>query len=327
MFQFTDEMKTKVRGDFDQVKASLKNLQPRDVVDPSGPRKLHALLAVLEGTAVYMAAARKSVGARDSDSKVLVTTLERMHNATSGVIDQIAAMDASSKDLEDLQQELQSGMQAFRTQVKAMKSKAEAGASALGVSAAELATMSPAEREWRMREAKDNAPIREDEDIKEILKVYNRWHIKMPHQDADAMGDRQMIMLDLPVIPILPFAVKPERLKNMGIRATEVGKYLIFENQRIMGVNPKAVPQRELDDFVDETLKIFSAKTNTRWTLVSEQTQGYRGLGLLFYWIMEDRKLNQLIPMLHASIDEWGFPFLFEPRKFKKWKGPPKPAA
>lgn len=307
MFVLSPELRESVTSKLQEVVSKVNQLEPQTVISNKGLSRLDSILEVVEAASNELVKARKEQHGRDPESKELTLQIARVYNTTSGLQDVIKAGDAGSEAVTEFKKEVATLVRNFDKLVKKLD-EANEGKERRALARVETG----ADNEWE-RELHQRMKIREqDEQDKQVLQKYNRYAIDMPTKDINQMGDKKLVMFDIPVIPITEYPLDIRKLHQIGITAEPVGGlYVVMLKQKIIGINPKAIKEskQKIDEYLEKTLVHINERTGKKWQYVSDNPQSYQSRGLQFYWIMEQVRLTRLIQLTHAPIDEWGFPF------------------
>lgn len=321
MFVVNAKLQDYLTKQFQQITSNVNSLTPKLLLRSTAGRKTLAdIVALSQGAHELLDKERKAVHARDEDSKALKYQLARFYNTSTSLLDVVIAGDATDEDVLGYKVEMSELIAGFIDKVKTLEESNLQKERRLVERVEIIATPGDDDSDIRAKERAAERQKEQDDQDKAALNKYDRYKTKMPVKDANQMGDKKLVMFDMPVIPLVPTMLTETILKSIGLDGENVGMYTVIKNQRILAINPKALKaeKQTVEEFVKQVLHNLSERKGSTWNWVTESPATYRASGLQFIWIMEGRKLSRLLKLVHGGIDEWGFPFSVD------WKPKPK---
>lgn len=324
MFVISTTLKDSLTQQFSKITANVSSLTPRALLQKASGRKdLDQIAQLCQVAHDSLDKERKAVHAKDAESKALKYQLARCYNTTTSLLDVVVAGDATNQDVLDYRQEMSELLAGFVRKVKVLEESNVQKERRLVERAEIIATPGDDKSEIRVKEAAAERQVANDQHDKAVLDKYDRYKSKMPTKDTNSMGNQKLVMFDMPVIPLVQTVLTEDALRSIGLKGDSLGMYTIIQNQRILGVNPKALKaeKQTVEAYVKQVLHNLGERKGGTWSWVTESPAAYRASGLQYIWVMESRKLSRLLKLVHGSIEEWGFPFALKERVMKQSDG------
>lgn len=140
-------------------------------------------------------------------------------------------------------------------------------------------------------------------------------------EDLKAIKDKAYVLARMPVVPA-DGNLSAERLAQAGFQVESLSGYPVFQNQLVIGINPRHVMGEHSGEIKGEKAsklirseserlrKMLEKKLNTQLQFVSDKAYSH-GSGTWF-WLMSDADINRLAkvsPGNRITITRWGFAF------------------
>lgn len=300
MFQITANTKRGLKQSLNQIGVAVASLSNK-ALHSSGVGAVREICANIEGAVETLRQERRSQQARDVLSKKMVTDLETLHNTIASFGDLVESEDATTEALCMIKAETSELIEQFKSSARAVEAAYE-----------EALKRGPENEETAG--SRNKSPDQIYDEVKRSVQRFGRLKFKMPAMDANTMGKRKMVLFDAPVLPLFDGVVTTEQLRGLGVDVEPLDLYNVLMEQRIIGINPKALREDDIlseadtEEYVKSVIKALNERTGKKYHLASDHFAATK-TGLHCYWIMESSKLTRLIQIAHGPVNEWGFPF------------------
>lgn len=134
-------------------------------------------------------------------------------------------------------------------------------------------------------------------------------HAKKVMLDKKALDTKLFVLARVPIIIVSND--RPAFFKNVGFEIKELNRYVVIEDQLLVGVNTNKVPKADQEELLRRVIDSINLTTPEKFRVVGKPHQSTAQPSVVWYWLVPEKTISQYRKANNAYFSPrgWGFAF------------------